>query len=295
MKKIKKNITLLAILSLILSSCIKDSNPPIPAYVEVGTIQLTVDSNGSQGAGTYNIKDAWVSADNQLLGINTLPSVRFPVIFDQNLQVHSLKVAAGIEDNGVSNSRVIYPFYQVFKTTANLKAGEVTILNPVIRYDTNVTVIIIEDFEPTGTVFSDDRDGDTSSYMARQSTEVLSGNFSGQILIDSAYLECEVATSVKYSNLQPAATSYPVYLEMDYKTNNHFSVGIIAHYNSTSSQTTYIAGVNPSNKWKKIYFNLTNTIFSAKAPQYSIVIRALKNTAVSEPKIYLDNIKLVHY
>lgn len=292
--KLIKEIALLLILASLFHSCIKDTNPPLPAYVKVDSISFSVAADGSEGTGSYNIKDVWISVDGQQLGVNNLPYVSFPVILDTNYSTNSIKISAGIEENGIANTRRIYPFYKPYTTTANLVAGETTVFSPALRYDTAAIIRIIEDFEPNGTVFSEDKDGNAATFMARQSTEVFEGNYSGQIILDSANLECEVATAIKYSNLQPAATSFPVYLEMDYKTNNSFSVGIVAHYGS-STQITYIAGVNKSDDWNKIYFNLTTAVFSADADQYSIIIRALKNVTVLDPKIYIDNIKLVHY
>jgi hypothetical protein len=293
MSYIKSIILLLIGSSLTFMSCIKDTNPPLPAYIQVNTVAFQSDS--AQGSSSSNIQDAWVSVDGQLLGTNTLPVISFPVIVDENFQTNTIRIAAGIADNGISNTRRIYPFYLPFDTTMKLTPGETYTFSPTLRYDSTATVRIIEDFEPTGTIFSEDLDNNPNTFMERQNTDVFEGNFSGRFVLDSANLECTVATAVRYSNLQPNATSFPVYLEMDYNTNASFSVGIIAHYGS-QTQINYIAGVNSTGgDWNKIYFNLTEAIFAAGASQYSIIFRITKPIAVDQVEAYIDNIKLVHY
>jgi len=282
----------LLFLFLSITGCIKDNNPPLPAYIHVADIGFLADS--TQGTSSYKIKDMWLSVDGQQIGANATPTT-FPIILDENFQTNTIRIAAGIEENGINNSRRIYPFYEPFETTIDLVAGQVDTFSPILRYDTTATIETIEDFEPTGTVFSDDKDGNPNTFMRRQSTDVFEGDFSGQLVLDSANLECVVATAFKYSNLQPVGTSFPVYLEMNYKTNNIMSVGIIAHYNNGSTQTTYIAGVNRKNYWNKIYFNLTETVFGSGANQFSIIFQATKQQDVSDPQIFVDNIKLVHF
>ncbi len=294
-KQIRLFYAFLFTFSLLWTGCIKDSNPPLPAYVYVDNIYLEVANDGSQGGGSANIQDAWISVDGQVLGANTLPAVTFPVILDDNFPTNTIRISAGIAENGIANTRRIYPFYQPFEMVVDLEAGRTDTFAPVLTYDSTATIRIIEDFEPTGTVFSTDLDNNPNTFMRRQNTDVFEGNYSGEIVLDSANLECIVATSVKYSQLQPVGTSFPIYLEMDYKTNTALSVGIIAHYTDGSTQTTYIAGVNPNNTWNKIYFNLTETVFAAEAAQYSIVLQSIKSLDTDKAAIYVDNIKLLHF
>lgn len=287
-----KSFTFL-VLCLLFSSCIKDTNPPIPAYIRVNT--LSFESDTSRGTSSSKIQDAWVSVDGQLLGTNTLPVISFPVIINEDFPQNNIRIAAGIADNGVSNTRRIYPFYAPFDTTMKLIAGETYTFSPNLKYDSTATVRIVEDFEPTGTIFSNDLDGNPNTFVERQNDNVFEGDFSGRFVLDSANLECTVSSAVKYSDLQPNATSFPVYLEMDYNTNASFSVGIIAHYGS-QTQITYIAGVNSTEgDWNKIYFNLTEQVFAAAASQYSIIFRITKPIGVDKVEAYIDNIKLVHF
>ncbi|MDC0231076.1 hypothetical protein OAK19_03850, partial [Aureispira] len=131
--------------------------------------------------------------------------------------------------------------------------------------------------------------------MINQSTEVFEGSYSGLMVLDSANLDCTVSSSSRFYSLQPSNTSYPVYLELNYKTNTPFQVGLIAHYSNGNTTVMYKGGGNATTEWKKIYFNMTTEVFGANATEYSVVFRALKYADTDQPLIYLDNIKILHY
>jgi len=295
MVKFYQVLGLIIIITLLLSGCIKDNNPSRPAYVYIENVFFEADTSGVEGSSSSNITDVWVSVDGQQLGANTLPTT-FPVILNDNIQTNSVRISAGIKDNGITNTRTIYPFYDPYIEIIDLEPGKTDTFSPTLHYPSNANVIVVEDFEnPNQPIFTDDMDGNPLTEMVTQMDEVFEGGYSGSILIDSANLECTVATSIRYFNLNGLSAT-PVYLEMDYKTNTPFQVGIIAHYSGTNTETLYKGGVNPTTSWNKIYFNLTNEVFGTNADEYSIVIRAIKFVSVDEvPEIYIDNIKLMHF
>lgn len=281
--------------SLALTACFKEEAPGTPAYIRVENIQLEVDSNGSEGAGTANITDAWISVDGQQLGASSFPAT-FPVILNENFPTNSIRITPGIKNNGITNTRAIYPFYEPHIVTEDLQPGQVLTINPTLRYDPNAIVEVVDDFEdPNQPIFTVDLDNNTNTGIISQSDEVLSGNYSGKITIDANNLECTVATSVRYSNLTNI-TATPVYIEMDYKTNVPIQVGLRAHYDANNIDAIYKGGVNNSNgAWRKIYFEFTREVFASNAPEYSVLFRAVRSPDVDVPEVYIDNIKLVHF
>ena len=80
------------ILILLVISCKKDVNN-IPSYVSINSIALSSDA-------TDNITDAWVYIDDNLQGVYELPA-NFPVLAEGK---HSLRVRAGIKDNGIAGT-----------------------------------------------------------------------------------------------------------------------------------------------------------------------------------------------
>ena len=283
------------VLSIFFTACIKDNSPSIPAYIHIENIFFEADTSLGQGSSSSAITDAWPSVDGQLLGANNLGAT-FPVILDPNVSNNALRISAGIKENGIGNTRIIYPFYEPYLEVKTLEAGKIDTFRPVLRYDTSATILVLEDFEnPNQLLFTDDQDGNSNTELIHQNQEVFEGNYSGLIVLDSANLDCTVATSTHYYNLQPTGTAFPVYLELNYKTNTPFQIGVIAYYPSGSSEFIYKGGGNANDSWKKIYFNLTDEVYSSAANEFAVVLRALKYPNTEQPLIYLDNIKLLHF
>lgn len=282
------------VIAIGLSACIKDTNPSRPAYVYIENVFFEADTMLGQGTSSSNITDVWVSVDGQQLGANTMPAL-FPVILDENFPTNSVRISAGIKDNGITNTRAIYPFYDPYIETIDLEPGKIDTFRPTLYYPSNANIILVEDFEdPNQPIFTDDLDGNPNTEMLAQMDDVFEGNYSGSITLDSANLDCTVATSTRYYNLSGLSAT-PVYMEMNFKTNTPFQVGIVAHYGPSDTEVLYKGGVNASTSWKKIYFNLTEEVFGSNATEYSVIVRALKYATVEEPKIYVDNIKLLYF
>ena len=101
MKKI-----LYLLIAITFFSCEKEeiNTEGIPSYIQINEIVLEDESV------TSNITDAWVYIDEQLQGVYELPA-NFPVLAEGK---HKLRIKAGIKDNGIASTRVIYPLYSSF-------------------------------------------------------------------------------------------------------------------------------------------------------------------------------------
>lgn len=294
MYKFSSFITIIAILAL--SSCIKDKSPNIPAYIYVPAIEF--EAGSGQGSSSSNITDAWITVDGNLIGVKDLPAL-LPVIIDDYSTTHTVRIAAGIKDNGLASQNVRYPFYAVYEQQHLLAAAKVDTIRPTLVYDNSTSgleVLVLEDFEGPGIIFAEDVDGYPSTFMAKTQEDVFEGDYSGKIHIDSFNWDGRIATSFKYSDLQPNNTAFPVYLELDYKTNIPVEVGVIGYFYNGSTTIEYKGGFNTRDAWNKIYFNLTEPVFTLGASQYAIVFRAqYPVNHGKDAEIYVDNIKLLHY
>ena len=87
-----------------------------------------------------------------------------------------------------------------------------------------------------------------------------------------------------------SALKNTIYLELNYKCNQTFVVGVIGDDFDERGAIT----VNSSAEWNKIYIQLTG-IVSAQPLHlgYKVFIKATKE--VNIPEIYIDNIKLISY
>lgn len=267
----------------------------IPAYVEIAAPSLT--TSVGQGTNSAKITEVWVFVDNEFSGAFPIPA-RVPVLKSGEVTV---RVEAGIRENGLRSTPDIYPFYTPFEETVNLVANETVKIAPEITYRTNSQLAFIEPFEGGGSIFQTVVTGTAASRMRINETQPFEGLGSGEILLTTSDPFVEIATSPRYRDL--LSNGNVVYVEMDYLSDVPLSVGILAYRSGQEDPVafTYQAGFNPSETWNKIYFNLTPVIFSSNAEEFQIVLRAglplgEDFTFTQETgRVWLDNIKLIHF
>jgi hypothetical protein len=279
--------TFLFVSLFFLTSCdFFDPQEKIPAYIHIESFNFTTSSE--QGSSSSNITDAWVYVDDQLIGAFELP-VTFPVLFEGT---HTIKVKPGIKLNGISESRVINPFYTAYTTTINLIPDSVINLTPNSTYYPSVIFKWKEAFEDGGISLEKTTRSDTTLEKTSDITKVFEGDYSGKINVDDTrdFFECK--TSASYDLPQ---TGSSVFLELNYKNDIPFSVGVFANATGTSIQHELLV-LNPTNTWKKIYINLTGRVSEeSDADSFQIFFGCQKPANVANGEILLDNIKLIHY
>lgn len=281
---------LLLVFGLFLPSC-EMINPEEenPAYLRIDSIGLTTYYDSS-GTSSHRISDAWVYMNDDLIGAFELPAV-VPVL---GTGVQKISVRAGIMDNGIVSPpdarRVAYQFYQPYQINMDLVKDRVIPVQPVVRYYPSPPVLFpwMEDFEKPGMTFLKSGASDTS--MIHDNSQAFEGSKCGLIYLDASRDFFEATSTGKFT-LSAGRTAY---LELNYKSNNSFVIGIIAHKPSQSvQQQAWIA--NPtSGVWKKNYINLSNIVNQhADAINFNIFIGVIKDENVSVAEIRVDNIKLV--
>jgi hypothetical protein len=92
------------------------------------------------------------------------------------------------------------------------------------------------------------------------------------------------------------AGGQPVFLEMEYNTNNYISVGIFVTEIGVEITQHPVVIFNPTEgKWKKVYINLSPSISAFNTSDYfNVYIRAAKDESVENPLILIDNLKLIN-
>ena len=280
-----KFYSFLFLIGIILFSCSKEKfEAKIPAYISIPSITLTTDY-ASEGSASSKITDAWVYINDDLVGVYELPA-KFPVLKEGNV---SVKVYAGIRDNGIAASRARYLMYDPHVEQVNLISGETIEITANIIYNAGVKFSWLEDFEGVSTSFLYTAGSDT--IFNRQSSILKEGNFSGQV-----YLEDEMnffeAVSVPFNDLPIGET---VYLELDFITNENITVGVYLD----GEQFAFIT-LNVSSDWNKIYINLKDVLKSKTNSSEVKVFIGLKEEGgtvfkTNNPQVYIDNVKLVHY
>ena len=264
-----------AFLLMAFASCKKfEGSQTVPAYIRIDSIAVEGDYY-TYGAGTSNITDAWVYVDDQIIGCYELPAT-FPVL---KKGPHKVSVYGGICMDGRGAARGPYPFYKpkVYENL-NLVEDSIVSLNPVLNYypvGEGVMIGWMEDFE-TGSGLSPTSQSDTSVMRISGSEAWCSVNsyYSGKIVLPPDSLDFTVATSDELKCHANLLGEKPLFLEMDYKTNDTIFVGIIYSENYTLVHWPMVK-VLPTDvehevpqKWKKIYINLGTLMHVHESADY---------------------------
>ena len=273
--------------SLIFSSCDKDDNSQeIPSYIRIDTIILNQNPNIAEGSISHNITDAWVYVNNKLVGAFELPAV-LPVLEKGDAEV---MIKAGIKMNGVSETRIPYPFYADYKTNSvTLAPGEETLVEPFVEYDDNTVFPWKESFD--GEDIRLKIEGDTTIERI-YGDEAFDDNGSGRVVLEDSATFFEITPDTGYVLPQ---NGQPSFLELNFKTNHPITTGLYAENPATSEQKAIVI-LNPTSEWKKIYINLTSRVLNTtQANSYRIFLGTTRNYD-EEPVIFdFDNLKMVHY
>ncbi|MFZ1524945.1 MAG: hypothetical protein WAT22_09025, partial [Saprospiraceae bacterium] len=84
------------------------------------------------------------------------------------------------------------------------------------------------------------------------------------------------------------------YLELDYKGQGEIAVGLLK-ITSGLPKITYHLFIPANENWNKIYVELTDQTSANDYSEYGVVMSIRKTGNNPESKVYLDNIKHIHF
>lgn len=260
-----------------------DPAEDIPSYIRVNDIRLTITDTITQGSGSENITDAWIYVDGNLIGAFELPCT-IPVLEGGT---HEVLIKAGIRQNGLESTRAIYPFYKGWEEQVTFTRGQIVTVSPVITYFPIVNFLWNCNFDAVGTNI-DDVTGATWPNLLR---DTLLGGMEGKC----GFVELNADTNLFYCQSFEdfvIDNGFDVYLELNYKCNQPFVVGI---KNATNQETIPWIQVMPESDWNKIYIRLNDAITASPGgSSYYVYIAMKKDDDVANPQLYIDNIKLLN-
>lgn len=272
--------------SFCISSCdIINPAEPVPTYVHVDTFSFA--GNNLLGTSSRKITTVYAYLNNQSLGTFDLP-VTFPVILDKKSR---LQLTAGIDYNGFGGIPAQYPFYTSYIDSLSPEPGLVKTIIPVTGYHSLSKMIYNADFE-NANPFQEVNPGDTPMIRVTHPDQVFEGSGSGLIYLTSAQDSSVITNSDAFS--LPEKTD--VYLEINYKSNIPFTVGLVTiPFGVTRMQ--YLAGFNPRDTWNKVYIDLKTFASTYRGGNFNLLIRAIKENAQKGKDGYVlfDNIKIVSF
>lgn len=267
-------------LFLSIPSCKKMPNGGVPIYLEIDSVGVSATID--QGSESHKITDVWVTANGENRGVYTLPT-KIPILASGDVR---FVIGAGIKDNGISATRVEYPFYAIDEFVLfGAESGKTYKRSPVFPYLQGTKLAMKEDFEFTNSFT------DMAKISAPGDQNVYEGGGSGKL-----YLGPNDTTIVAF-NTNPfliTGAGREVYLELDYKSDAFFEVGLIYNKNSVPN-TYYKITISPKSEWNKIYINLSNEVGVLRADDYRVYFKINKLADGTTATTYLDNIKVVQF
>jgi hypothetical protein len=288
------NLSVIAWICILLTSCDKfEGDQTVPAYLQIDTIKLSVP-DPAFGSATSNITDAWVYVDDEPVGCFELPAV-IPLL---KTGKHEITIGPGIKLSTQSGLRAVYSFYEpVIMQNIRLAIDSVTIVSPVTHYYDNTTFAFIEDFEDGSSVFKMTSKSDTAiAFVANTQATDFYGAKNGLICLTAEKDIFEGMTNYgeTYGYEFPSGGK-PVFMELDYNSNNSLTIGILIRKTTELIQTSLLV-LNPTGgKWKKAYVNFSSIVLDYSSAEYfNFFVGAVIDDGIDTAMIKLDNIKLVH-
>jgi len=279
-------ISLILILFAFTACDIINPDEEIPAYIHVDSLEVVTDY-AIEGSASHKLSDVWISVDNKVIGGFELPAT-VPVLASGNSPV---LLSAGVRENGINTTRVIYKFYSTFSEMVELKPGEITTINPTIGYFSSTIFSFLEDFESAGNDFTETPLSTAELTFVNDPALVFEGSKSGLIEIN----DTEKFIEMRSTSFVIDIGKTDVFVEMNYRCNQIFQVMLLSN-NVVGGQATLdpIITLLPKENWNKIYIDLTEPIGLLGGDFFNLTIQAEKQDTVPMGKIYLDNFKVVH-
>lgn len=259
-----------------------------PAYLYIPS--LTFQANTSQGTSSASITEVWVYSNDQSLGVFDLPA-KVPILDKGTAEI---RIFAGIKSNGISNSRIRYPFYSPFDTTLTISAFQIDTIIPDFSYY-NQVVINEKGFE-SGNFLSQTGANNGTFSTTNNNLQVFEGARSGWGHLDAgaSLLYFKDDDNLNYTS------GNNVFLEMNYSSNNTFSVGFITTTGGITAKNMALI-INPSSSgdglspvWKKIYIDFGYLLMQNPNAQFhEWYIESVPNNSSVPVNIFLDNLKWV--
>jgi hypothetical protein len=271
------------IVFLLFNSCNKAKlKSPEAAFIVINNPTVLTNST-IQGANSHKITDIWYYVDDNFKGVFPIGSI-MPVLGTGNSKI---TLFAGIKNNGISATRLPYEFYQGHVINQYFESGKTYTFSPVFEYLTSAVFPTqgCEDYENPGVKYQSV--GDSSTLVIHDVNKVFGGT--GSLFMSMSDLKPTAQIKSSTPMTLPVGGA-PIYLELNYKCNQPFEVGVIAGATEVRPALT----VNPSSEWNKIYIQLSQAVSTQPTyVYYEIYIKATKQVDVPTPEIYIDNIKLV--
>ncbi len=281
------------LLLLLFIGCNKEKQKaPLAFLIKPGSISLAITDATVQGTASHKITDMWYYVNGQFKGAFPLGST-FPV---PSTGPTELIFFPGIKNNGISSTRQPYEFYAPLTLDTAVNPGVVVNRNFTFSYKSGTKFRWLENFEGFGTTsgisIQKSSNTDTTFTILTNSMTPAPDIYEGAKCMYFALDDNRRVGQFESVALFPLPKNgAPVYLEMNYKCTEAFEVGV---YDATSNYL-FVAGVNASPEWNKIYIQLSFGVSTLTGSNCGWYVRALKSSEGGKSEYWIDNLKILSY
>lgn len=246
---------------------------------------VRVNASSGQGSSSHNISDLWLYVDGNFQG--AYPSGHLMPVISKGEQVR-IEVFAGIINNGISDTRLPWNFYQKLQFDTLVSGGQSIVRPLTFSYNGSAQFDWLEDFDGSSGISMIKSGISDTSFVLITGEPAFEGK-SAELGMSPADVVAQIESTKSYT--LPSGNSN-VYLELNYLCTENFEVGLIG--STTELKPAWIG--NPTETWKKVYIQLAATVNSEPVSanySYKIYFRML-NSEGGSPRLFIDNIKLLH-
>lgn len=293
--------TLLFILLISYGCSKEDMKAQKPVYFSIPEMYVNTDYS-LEGTSHQKITTVWILVNGKSIGAYELPATP-PILLEEG--ENTIRFFEGINLNGVSASRVIYDGLASIDTTINYSPEEgpvadtLTFNNLTTEYQDFRTITIVEDFDRQGLRLKKTNRSDTNIIKSSDPSEYFinpqdPGEDNGKcgVLYTSSKSDLAEVASTEAYDLPGGGSN--VYLEINYRCNIPFTVGIITETSGGIVQAPTVR-VNPKTEWNKIYINLVTEVSSYPDNDgFKVYFAAEHEDGMETGFVFLDNIKIVY-
>lgn len=283
------SLIIAAIFTSLFSQCkVFDNEVIVPSYVYIPGYKFETALDGSQGDSTSKIVDAWVYENGSVVGSFGLPAL-IPI---QKKGPIEIGVDAGILKTGQDYERMPNPLLTRSYFTIDAQPEKIDTIVPVFKYVPRAKFKFIEDFDRVGLRFTKffTMPGDTIIYINSGDSARTQGKNSGMILLTDSTDYFRLITTDAYIL---TGLDLPSVLELDYNSDVILYIGMFANL-ATGVKQIPLFNAFPTNGWNKVYINLTDEVTANPMnTEYKIYIDVYKSKGSPQPRIIIDNVKLI--
>ncbi len=303
-------LTLIAFIAIAVFSRCNDESLEAPERytLHIDRIDAQTDFD-EQGTAAQRINTVWVDINDRPIGTYELPA---KINFTAEEGVVEVMVISGVTQNGLNALRVQYPFFLTHreniiiskdKRDYYLNEQEDSVLRVTYLERANVTPI--EDFEDVGLRFQTTNLSDVPLRRITITTnpdDVFNSQIPGERNNASGYVRMhdnetlfEIESTDDFNLPQGSGD---IYLELHYKTNHMFTIGLLSNLPGRGIEQAPIVRAFPTNgEWRKMYVYYSDDVNAAVgALWHKVFIGAIRQNDEKDKKIdiYFDNIKIIY-